>query len=89
MIHGASQNRAWIGFAGFCGFGPRAFSGSMHDRKSRAHARISSDSQRCPNPQRLRCGEGQILNPGAAIKVSLSYATPDAFREASGLRGKI
>jgi hypothetical protein len=44
-------------FAGFYGFGlPRAFSGSMHDCKSRAHARISSDSPIGPKTDGLDGG---------------------------------
>jgi len=60
-IHGeflwAWQNRARIGFGGFRLFAqPKAFSGSMHDRKSRAHARISTDSLACPKILRLDGG---------------------------------
>jgi len=41
MIRGPCKNRAWIGFARFWRFAaPEAFSGSVRDRKSRAHAKL-------------------------------------------------
>ena len=38
----------------------------MRDRKSRARARISIDSPRCPKTEGLGGGEGGIRTPGAA-----------------------
>jgi hypothetical protein len=44
---------------------PETFSGSIHDRKSRAHARISSGSPGCPKPEGLDGVPTENLNPDA------------------------
>lgn len=51
------QNRARIGFADFPRFAPpEAFSRSMRDGESRAHAQISIDSPRFPKTEGLNGG---------------------------------
>jgi hypothetical protein len=72
------QFRAWIGFAGFLGIAPQeTLSGSMHDRKSHAHARISIDS-----PKAAKIGG---LNGGGR---SLELTRLCFFSNANGLRPK-
>src|ERR1019366_6390782 len=51
------QFRDRIDFAGFFGIAPpETLSGSERDRKSRAHARFSSDSPRCAKTEGLNGG---------------------------------
>jgi len=50
---------------------PRGFSGSAHDRKSRAHSLISIDSPTCPKPRRLECGCRSL------VRTALSFKFPD------------
>src|SRR3984893_18486627 len=69
------QFRARIGFAGFLGIAPQeTLSGSMRDRKSRAHAWIMSYSPKCPEIEGLNGGEGRIRTPGAMRVSSLPKA---------------